>query len=83
MYKHFKDGNKTMPYKVTDKKLLKRYIKIWREISSLMETEFAKEPVIGNNDGEYIMTKIKSYRDKINVNFYNEKEERKVPKKKT
>ena len=43
-----------------------------------METEFAKKP-----DGEYITTKIKSYRDKINTNFYNEKEERKVPRKKT
>ena len=72
-----------MPYKVTDKNFLKRYIKIWREISSLMETEFANKAVFGKNDGEYITTKIKSYRDKINANFYNEKEERKVPRKKT
>ena len=46
--RHFKDGNKTMTLKVTDKKLLKRYIKIWRNISSLTETEFANEPVFGN-----------------------------------
>ena len=71
-----------MPYKVTDKKLLKRYIKIWREISSLIETEFAKEPVFGKNDGEYITIKIKSYRDKINANFYNEKEKEKYRKRK-
>ena len=44
--RHFKDGNKTMPLKVTDKKLLKRYIKIWEKISSLMEIEFAKEPIL-------------------------------------
>ena len=81
--RHFKDGDRTMPYKVTDKKFLKRYIKIWREISSLIETEFAKEPVFGNNDGEFITSKIKSYGDKINADFYNENEERKVPKKKT
>ena len=67
--KHFKDGNKTMPLEVTDKKFLRRYIKIWREISSLMEIEFAKEPAFGNNDGEYIKTKIKSYEDKINTDF--------------
>ena len=48
-----------------------------------MEIEFAKEPVFGNIDGEHIMTKIKSYEDKINANFYYEKEERKVPKKET
>ena len=72
-----------MPLKVTDIKLLKRYIKIWRKISSVIEIEFANEVVFGNSDGEYKKTNIISYGDKINTNFYNEKEERKVPKKDT
>ena len=32
-----------------------------------MEIEFAKKPIFGNIDGGYIMTKIKSYEDKINT----------------
>ena len=30
------DSNKTMSFKVTDKKLLKKYTKIWEKVSSLM-----------------------------------------------
>lgn len=71
--RHFKDGNKTIHLKVTDKKLLKRYIKIWGKISSLME------PVFVNNYGEYIKTKIKSCGDKINTNLCNER--KKITKK--
>ena len=81
--RHFQDGNKTMPLKVTDKELLKRHIKTWGKINSLMEIEFANKPVFGSNDGEYIKTKIKSYGGKINTNFYNKKEERKVTKRYT
>ena len=48
-----------MPLKVTDKNFLKRYIKIWGKISSLAEIEFVNEPIFGDNDDEYIKTKIK------------------------
>ena len=37
--KHFNDGKtikKTMSFNVTDKKLLKKFTKIWEKISSLM-----------------------------------------------
>ena len=30
------DSNETMPFEVSDKKLLKKYTKIWRRVSSLI-----------------------------------------------
>ena len=57
------------------KKLLKKYIKIWEKISSLIDKNFDSEPVYGGND-KYITTKINSYGDKINTNFQG----RKIPK---
>ena len=33
--KHFQRGNKTMPFKASDNKLLKTYNKIWENVSSL------------------------------------------------
>ena len=65
--KHF-DSNKTMSFKVSDNKLLKRCNKIWEEISNLMNMEFNSEPVYGDND-KYIKTKIKMYEDRVNTNF--------------
>ena len=66
------DSNKTMSFKVSDKKLLKEYTKIWGRVSSLIEKKFGSEPVYGDSD-KYIKTKIKSYRDKINTNFQGKK----------
>ena len=69
--KHFNDGKtieKTMSFNITDKKLLKKYTKIWEKISSLLDEEFDSYPVYGDND-KYIKTKIKQYKDKINTNF--------------
>ena len=34
--KYFENNNKTMSFKVMDKKLLKEYTKVWEKISSLM-----------------------------------------------
>ena len=69
--KHF-DSNKTMSFKVTDNKLLKKYIKIWERVSSLMNIEFDSEPVYGDND-KYIKAKIKPYGDEVNPNFQDKK----------
>ena len=66
------DGIKTMYFKVSDNKLLKKYKKIWEKISSVMNIELDSEPVCGDND-KYIKTKIKSYGDKINTNFQGKK----------
>ena len=69
------DSNKTMSFKVSDNKLLKKYNKIWERISNLMNKEFDNEPVYGDND-KYIKTKIKMYGDRANTNFQGKK----VPK---
>ena len=72
--KHF-DSNKTMSFKVSDNKLLKKYKKIWEKIGNLLSTEFDSEPVYGDV-GKYINTKIKMYEDRVNTHFQGKK----VPK---
>ena len=69
------DSNKTMSFKVSDNKLLKKYNKIWEKISNLMNIEFDSEPVYGDND-KYINTKIKMCDDRMSTNFQGKK----VPK---
>ena len=44
------DGNKTMSFWVTDKKLLKNYTKIWGKVSNVMDLKFDSESVYGDND---------------------------------
>ena len=56
-FKHF-DSNKTMSFKASDSKLLKKYTKIWEKISNLLSIKFDSEPVYGDND-KYIKTKNK------------------------
>ena len=72
--KHF-DSNKTMSFKVSDNKVLKKYKKIWEKVGNLLNIEFDSEPVYGDID-KYIKTKIKTYGDKVNTNFQGQK----VPK---
>ena len=62
------DSNKTMSFKISNNKLLKKYTNIWEKISYLMNIAFDSEPVYGDID-EYIRTKIKMYEDKVNTNF--------------
>ena len=61
------DSNKTMSFKVNDKRPLKKYTKIWEKVNCLKNIEFDSEPVYGDND-KYIKIKIKSYSDKVNTN---------------
>ena len=72
---HF-DSNKTMCFKISDEKLLKKYTKIWERVSNLMKIEFDSEPVFVDND-KYINTKLKSYGDKVNKNIQGKKYQRK------
>ena len=72
--KHF-DSNKTMPFKVNDNKLLKKYNKMWEKISNLMNVEFDSEPAYGDGD-KYIKTKTKMYEGRMNTKFQGKK----VPK---
>ena len=69
--KHF-DSNKTISFKVSDNKLLKKYTKIWEKISNLMNIEFDSEPVYGDHD-KYIKAKIKMDEDRVNTNFQGKK----------
>ena len=46
--KHFNDENKVTKFLVADKKLLKKYNKIWGKIKSLFKKEFDKNPVDEN-----------------------------------
>ena len=57
-YVKYFDSNKTMSFKVTDKKLLKKYSKIWEKVNNLMDIKFDSELVYGDND-KYIKTKIR------------------------
>ena len=66
------NSNITWSIKVNNNRLLKKYTKIWRKISSLMNIEFDSEPVYGDND-EYIKAKIKLYGDKVNTHFQGKK----------
>ena len=68
------DSDKTMSFKVSDKKVLKEYTKIWGRVSSLIDKKFDSEPVYGDSD-KYIKTKI-ICDGNVNTNFQGEK----VPK---
>ena len=61
-----------MSFKVNDNRLLKKYTKIRKNLSILMNIEFDSEPVYGDND-KYIKTKVKSYGDKLNTKFKGKK----------
>ena len=69
--KHF-DSNKTMSFKVNDNKLLKKYNKIWRKNSNLLNKKFDSKPVYDDED-KYIKTKIKMYGGRVNTNFQGKK----------
>ena len=49
-YVKYFDSNKTMSFKVSDKKLLKKYTKIWGRVSSLIGKEFDSKHVQGGSD---------------------------------
>ena len=66
-----------MSFKVSDKKLLKNYNKIWKKISNLLNKKFDSEPVYVDNN-KYIWTRTKLYRGKINANFQGKKCQKKL-----
>ena len=64
------EDNAVMPFKISNKQLLKKYNQIWKRIAKLLKTEFDSEPVYGNND-KYI--KIKVYAGSLITNFQRKK----------
>ena len=69
--------NATMSFIVKDKKLLKKYSKIWETNEGLMKMTFESKPVYGE-DVKYIKAKIKTCAGDIITNFRNKK----MPKEK-
>ena len=67
-----------MSFIVKDKKLLKKYTKIWETIEGLMKINFESKLVYGEDD-KYIKTKTKTYAGSIITNFHNKK----MPKEKS
>ena len=59
-YVKYFESNKTMSFKISDKKLLKKYNQIWKTVKHLLSIKSDGEPVFGAND-KYINTKIKLY----------------------
>ena len=68
--KYFDKNSKYMNHLVKDEKILKKYLKIWNKIKSLIKKELNSEPVY--ND-KYIKTKIKIYNDRVYTNFQHNK----------
>ena len=69
--------NSAMSFIVKDKKLLKKYSKIWEAIEGSMTITFESKPAYGK-DVKYIKTKIKTYAGNLITNFRNKK----MPKEK-
>ena len=44
------DTNKTISFKVNDKKLLKKYNKIWDKVADLLDVQFDSDCVHGDNE---------------------------------
>ena len=68
----------TMSLMVKDKQLFKNYNKIWEKTESLIRKKFDSKSFYGNNDNNYIKTKIKTITDSIITSFHDKK----VPKEK-
>ena len=64
------DENATMSFIVKDKKLLKKYTKIWETIAELIKINFESKPVYGE-DVKYKKTKIKMYAGSLVANVHN------------
>ena len=71
------DDNKTMSFKLNDKKLLKKYNNIWETIADFLDVQFDSDPVYGDNE-KYIKTKIRMYEDRVISSFQGKKYQKKM-----
>ena len=55
---------------IKDDELLEKYNEIWEKVKNSLKKEFDSEPVYNE---KYLKTKIKSYNEKINTNFHDNK----------
>ena len=63
------EGNATISFKISNKKLLRKYNQIWKKVKSLLNIKLDSEPVYGDND-KYIKTKTKTYGGSVITNFH-------------
>ena len=75
------EGNRTMPFKISNKQLLKKYNQIWKRVEKLLKIEFDSEPVYGDND-KYIKTKVKIYAGSMIMTGITNFQSKKMPKEK-
>ena len=59
---------KVMSFKISENKLLKKYIQIWKKVKNLWNMKFDSEPVCGDIN-KYIKTKIDICDCNVNTNF--------------
>ena len=71
------EGNTTMPFKISNKQLLKKLNQIWKKVKSILNIKFNSEPVYGDNDKK-IKMKIKTYGDSVITNFQEKKYQKKM-----
>ena len=60
---------------IKDDELLEKDNEIWEKILKSIKKEFDSEPLY---DEKYLKAKIKSYNEKININFDNDKMQKKI-----
>ena len=53
-----------------------------KKIEKLMKIDFNTKTTYGDDDDKYIKTRIKTYKDSINTNFYNKNVSKKIPEEK-
>ena len=70
-----------MSLMIKDIQLLENYNKIWKKNLKLMKIDFNTKTTYCDDD-KYIKTRIKTYKDSINTNFYNKNGSKKIPEEK-
>ena len=61
-------SKRTMSFKISDSKLLKKYNQLWKKVKNLLNIKFGNEFVYGDID-KYIKTKMNMYDGNVNTNF--------------
>ena len=69
-YRENFDETKYISFLIKDDKLLEKYNEIWEKVKNSLKKEFDSEPVYNE---KYQKAKTKSYNDKINTNFHDNK----------
>ena len=64
------DETKCISFLLKNKKLSEKYNAIWKTHSNITKNKFDSNPVYNK---KYVKMKIKSYNEKINTNFNNNK----------